>query len=140
LRTLEAVADRLDIDMTMEDDAVKLRIYEAVMRLPDDVRAFVCDQVIFLCTSWGQAFRGRDWSERWIILVAPDLPADDAVGVVAHEIAHAWRGHGRGYQHYSPEEEREACELVRAWGFMGRGTEFEVVDTPDGQGTVHYIN
>ena len=136
-RTLEGIASRLDIDFSMEDDAVKYAIYEAMMRLPDEVREFVHDNVVFLCTSWGQAFRGRDWSESWIILLAPDLLAEDAVGVVAHEIAHAWCGHGQGHLGKTPEEEREACDLVRTWGFVGRGAVFE---RPEGHEPISYIN
>ncbi len=139
-RTLEGVASALDLSFGVgENEQVAHVIYEAVMRVPDDVREFVCDRVIFLSAAWGQAFRGQDWSERWIILVAPELPAEDATGVVAHEIAHAWRGHGERVGGYSPEEEREACALARAWGFTGRGTVFESSEgDEDSQGT--YIN
>jgi hypothetical protein len=62
-RTLEGVADRLDLGFWVgENEHMEHIIYETVMRLPDDVRAFVFDHVTFLSAAWGQAFRGRDWS------------------------------------------------------------------------------
>jgi hypothetical protein len=125
-RTLDGVAYQLDLGFfTGENETLAHTIYETVMRVPDEVRAFVCETVVFLSGAWGQAFRGRDWSEKWLILLAPDLPAADATGIVAHQIAHAWRGHGRSTFGYSPAEEQEACALAQAWGFSGHGTRFE---------------
>ena len=139
-RTLEGVAYQLDVSFWVgENEHMEHIIYEAVMRLPDDVRAFVFDRVIFLSAAWGQAFRGRDWSDAWLVMLAPNLPAEDATGIVAHEIAHAWRGHGEGRIGYSVDEEQEACALVQAWGFTGRGAVFEPPPDPPG-GMVTYIN
>lgn len=139
-RTLEGVADRLDLGFWVgENEHMEHIIYEAVMRLPDDVRAFVFDHVIFLSAAWGQAFRGRDWSDAWLVMLAPNLPAEDATGIVAHEIAHAWRGHGEGRGGYSADEEQEACAVVQSWGFTGRGAVFEPPPDPPG-GMVTYIN
>jgi hypothetical protein len=139
-RTLEGVADRLDLSFWVgENEHMEHIIYETVMRLPDNVRAFVFDHVIFLSAAWGQAFRGRDWSDAWLVMLAPNLPDADATGIVAHEIAHAWRGHGEGRGLYSADEEQEACAFVRSWGFTGRGAVFE--PSPEGTaGTVTYIN
>jgi hypothetical protein len=140
-RTLEGVAYRIDLGFWIgENTALADVIYQAAMRLPDEVREFVCDLVVFLSGAWGQAFRGRDWSDKWVILLAPDLPEADATGIVAHEIAHAWRGHGAETFGYTPEEEREACDLARAWGFTGSGTRLEPSpDEPDSR-FMTYIN
>jgi hypothetical protein len=141
-RTVEGVAYQLDLSFWVgENEHMEHIIYETVMRLPDDVRAFVFDRVTFLSAAWGQAFRGRDWSDSWVVMLAPNLPAEDATGIVAHEIAHAWRGHGEGRvgYGYSVDEEQEACALVQAWGFTGRGAVFEPPPDPPG-GMVTYIN
>jgi hypothetical protein len=139
-RTLEGAADQLDLSFWVgENEHMEHIIYEAVMRLPDHVRAFVFDHVIFLSAAWGQAFRGRDWSDSWLVMLAPNLPEGDATGIVAHEIAHAWGGHGEGRGLYSADEEQEACAFVRSWGFTGRGAVFEPPPDPTG-GMVTYIN
>jgi hypothetical protein len=123
-RALEGVYQRLDVaHLIGENETLHDRIYETVMRLPDEVRTFVFDMVIFLSGAWGQAVRGADWSQRWLILLAPDLPDADVLSVIVHAIAYAWRGHGQ-QRGITPEEEREACDLVRHWGFTGEGTVF----------------
>jgi hypothetical protein len=139
-RTLESVAYRLDLGFLIgENEALAHVIYETVMRLPDEVREFVCDHIVFLSGAWGQAFRGMDWSHKWLILLAPELPEADATGIVAHEIAHAWRGHGAGTYGYRMEEELEACRLALAWGFSGSGTRLEQAEGLDALSTT-YIN
>jgi hypothetical protein len=138
-RTLAGVADRLDLGALIgENETLAHMIYETVMRLPDEVREFTCDKVVFLSGAWGQAFRGRDWSDKWVILLAPDLPEADATGIVAHQIAHAWRRHGAGTYGYSIDEERDACAMAHAWGFTGSGTGFE--PPPEGMDSMTYIN
>jgi hypothetical protein len=139
-RTVEGVADQLDLSFWVgENEHMEHIIYETVMRLPDNVRAFVFDHVIFLSAAWGQSFRGRDWSDSWLVMLAPNLPEADAMGIVAHEIAHAWRGHGEGRGLYSADEEQEACAFVQSWGFTGRGAVFEPSPDPTGA-MVTYIN
>jgi hypothetical protein len=139
-RTVEGIADQLDLSFWVgENEHMEHIIYETVMRLPDHVRAFVFDHVRFLSAAWGQAFRGRDWSASWLVMLAPNLPEADATGIVAHEIAHAWRGHGGGGGLYSADEEQEACAFVQSWGFAGRGAVFEPSPDPTG-GMVTYIN
>jgi hypothetical protein len=140
-RTLEGIALRMDLGfLTGENERLAHVIYEAMMRLPDDVREFVCDRVVFLSGAWGQAFRGMDWSDKWLILLAHDLPEADASGIVAHEIAHAWRGHGEGNYGYTADEEREACAVARAWGFAGSGTVYEPPPGGMGDASMTYIN
>jgi hypothetical protein len=139
-RTLEGVAYRLDLGFLIgENDALAHVIYETMMRLPDEIREFAHDHVVFLSGAWGQAFRGNDWSDKWILLLAPELPEDDATGIVAHEIAHAWRGHGARRGGFTPEEEREACHIALVWGFSGSGTRMDHGDGLDG-GITTYIN
>jgi hypothetical protein len=138
-RTLDGIAYRLDLGfLTGDNETVAHVIYEAMMRLPDEVREFAHEHVVFLSGTWGQAFRGADWSDKWIILLAPDLPEPDATGVVAHQIAHAWRNHGPEGRGYTAVEEREACDLARAWGFSGSGTAFTTLEGPET--VTYYIN
>jgi hypothetical protein len=126
-RTLDYVADRLQVSYLVGgNEDLEQVIYETVLRLPDDVRTFACDTVVFLSSPYGHSFRGVDWADKWLIILPPDLPDADATGVVAHQIAHAWRGHGEAHHGYgyTAQEEREACVLARAWGFSGRGAHF----------------
>jgi hypothetical protein len=141
-RTLQGVADALQVSYRIgENERLEHQIYETVMRLPDDVRAFMMDRVVFLSSAWGQAFRGVDWSQQWVIVLAPDLPDDDATGIIAHEIAHAWRGHGTDPLGYTADEEREACALAQCWGFTGAGTVFQAPPPEVPESTpITYIN
>jgi len=138
-RTLGGIASSLDLGYFVGgNETLAHVIYETIMRLPDEVRAFVCAQVVFFSSGWGQAFRGMDLSDRWVILLAHKLPEADATSIVAHQIAHAWRGHGEGTYGYTADEEREACATAKAWGFTGSGT---VLDPPpDGLDEMMHIS
>ena len=61
--------------------------------------------------------------DRWLIFLADHLPDDDALGIIAHEIAHAYLGHDRLNYKLTMEVEREAANLAKAWGFTGIGTD-----------------
>jgi hypothetical protein len=139
-RTLEGVATQLDLGYFVGgNETMAHAIYETVMRLPDDVRAFVCAQVVFLSTGWGQTFHVRNWADKRLVILAHDLPEADVTSIIAHQIVHAWRRHGEGTWGYSVDEEREACATAQAWEFSGSGTVFE----PPAEGDVDsmmYIN
>lgn len=77
-----------------------------------------------------QELRPEDWNElviadltnRWIIVLTEELPTNDAHGIIAHEIAHAWLRHDRFADH--PEDcETKAANLTREWGFTGKGAD-----------------
>jgi hypothetical protein len=87
-----------------------------VLRLPDDVRDFVCEAVVFLSSPFGHGFRGGDWSHKWLILLPPDLPDADATSVVAHQIAHAWRGTGVRWDTGTPPHRRRRPASSRGPG------------------------
>jgi len=67
------------------------------------------------------------WERRWLVLLNIDLVADGAEseaarGTIAHEIAHAWLGHGVRSPEASPlasfeDNERAAERLATQWGF-----------------------
>ncbi len=56
------------------------------------------------------------------LLVEGRLEENDLASVVAHEIAHARLGHSANDMLGGEEQERQACDLRRSWGFDGIGT------------------
>jgi hypothetical protein len=123
-RSPEGVSYRLDLGPFVEDPAREQRIVETVMRLPEDVREYVYEHCMFL---WGDDF-GRTWpgdlfAGKWIIVLHPDLPAEEVHGVIAHEIAHAYLQHH--VAEAPPTCEVEAAELTKSWGFSGKGADVE---------------
>ena len=110
------------MNLSARDPAMMRTILEAVCRLPESVRRFVVERVVFVSLddySWnGQDFytRGRAISpdqvaDRWVIVLAPDAPAS----TIAHEVAHSFAEHEAG----GADAEREAAQLARSWGFTG---------------------
>ena len=94
-----------------------------VERLPAEVRRFVMSNVCFIVVGESHG-HGQTWNKRWI-RPAHGSAGDDVAEwvialseggmierVVAHEIAHAWRGHAEG-----AESEAEAERLASEWGF-----------------------
>ncbi len=117
-------------------------IVETIVRLLDPVAQFALERCRF--TSVGKsvygmclpgriaASFGRRWEDattvlpddKWILVLTDPLPADDAHSIVAHEIAHAWRGDDV-LSMIGWECERAITELVAKWGFVGLGTDVE---------------
>lgn len=107
--------------------AVGSRIGAVIDRLPVEVREFVSDHILFVsglpapaaeaanavCVYWPPA-------ERFVVMIGENDDADwDRV--VAHEIAHAWRGHADAPDEHSFDvQEREADETAACWGWPRR--------------------
>lgn len=103
------------IDFCAVDAEDTLR--RAISRLPDEVREFAYDRCRFASVGASMIGQTLPPGTRWLILVR-DEETDESV--IAHEIAHAWRGH-EGPNTDSQEQEVRA--LVRSWGFSGLGTD-----------------
>ena len=105
----------------------------AIHRLPTDVREFVFEKCYFetmdgMC---GTVFRSSSLAYEWVILLGEppdgDMFSEDSIGIVAHEIAHAFLGHdslaGMAGKEVPPDHETQACALAAQWGFTGKGIE-----------------
>jgi hypothetical protein len=113
------------------DRALELAIIETIQRLPQEVARFALDQCRFLSvgeTSFGTTLPGRiasDWQgsteNMWLLLLAEGMPGDDIHSVVAHEIGHAWLKHDRLSPNVPDDCEIQTANLVRDWGFTGKG-------------------
>jgi hypothetical protein len=71
--------------------------------------------------------------ETWIILLderITDEGEEVTMGIIAHEIAHAWLKHDRHHYATPPECEIEAADLAKAWGFTGRGADADYCHAP----------
>lgn len=139
---LELINDRLAY---FGDHApLQQTIVETIARLPDEVAEFALERCRFI--SVGESlfgvvlpgrigvdhYRGRPaghYSEalpadNWIIVLADPLPDEGAHSIVAHEIAHAWRGDDRLGN--PPDDCEEAtARLTAEWGFSGLGADAE---------------
>jgi hypothetical protein len=96
-------------------------IEETVARLPQEIQTFVrrkCAFKVFAPGGLGCAIPPDVRRGKWIIVVSANVDADDAHGIVAHEIAHAWLGHREGHV---AEEEDAAMALTASWEFTGAG-------------------
>jgi hypothetical protein len=107
------------------DSGTHSALVRALSRLPDDALEFVVDKCAFFSIgggSNGQCLPSRFTGEaEWLILIDNDAP--DLETVIAHEVAHAYLGHG--LEDATKEEtEKQAREQVRAWGFTGKGADF----------------
>ncbi len=63
----------------------------------------------------------------WLVVLSEEVEGENAERVVALELAHLWLGHdvsapGPKWN----ETEEQACSLVRAWGFSGKGSVHDV--------------
>ena len=79
------------------------------------------------------AARKLDSAAMWLVLLderIADEGEDEAMGVIAHEIAHVWLKHNRLEDTSAPECEIEAANLTKTWGFNGRGAEADFCYSP----------
>ena len=53
----------------------------------------------------------------WVIALRNSLPPEDALGDIAHEIAHAWLGPDVPLAQIPDDSEVRAEEQAEAWGF-----------------------
>lgn len=88
----------------------------ALCRMPEDVRRFALEQVVFAgvgAASAGLAMGPALLKDaKWVV---PLAERSGIASTAAHEVAHALLAHGVA----SAEHEREAAALAGAWGFDG---------------------
>ena len=108
------------------DGPASLRdVIEALVRLPEPVRAFALEKVVIFVNGAisngssveARALQGRDW----LVNVTAQPGMQD---VILHELAHAWLAHDGP----STDHEAEAAHLAAAWGARG--------DSADPEGAV----
>ena len=95
------------------DDPTWDTVQRTLKRLPEEVREFALDWIQFTSPAEEGAHLLSP-SDRWTVVLS-EKEQDESV--VAHEVAHAWRGH----EETSDEREQEVRDLARAWGFTGFG-------------------
>ena len=114
-----------------EDPQLRARIVGVMGQLPDRVAAFALERCGFV--SVGRASLGiilpgrvgvvnRRSHNVWIIVLDERMSAKDVDGVIAHEIAHAWRGDDR-LGMMPKDSEVKTARLVKEWGFTGTGAD-----------------
>lgn len=109
-------------------------LVETIARLPDDVATFALGRCCYVSVgeaAYGMVLPGRIGvdhlsrrsADRWIVVLAEaPMAQPGAHGIVAHEIAHAWRRDDRLGQ--PPADcERATAELTAQWGFDGIGAD-----------------
>lgn len=129
----EESQERINYDLKYYCDCpfTQSAIVRAIHRLPSDVREFSLGECIFL--SIGQAAAGKTLPGRiqetgWIIVLderefSEATDEEEALSVVAHEIAHAWLKHDCLSPDCPKDCEIAAANLAGEWGFTGRGTD-----------------
>ncbi len=117
-----------------EDEIMRRVIAETITRLPEEAAAFALDRCYFASvgrTCYGMTLPGRvgrhgiekRTHNMWFILLDERLPAEDAHGLVAHEIAHALLKHDRLSSECPDDCETQAAKLTRQWDFSGKGAD-----------------
>ena len=114
-----------------EDPDLRARIVSVMNQLPDRIAAFALERCGFVSVgraSLGIILPGRVGVHNgrsrnvWIIVLDERMSPEDVDGVIAHEIAHAWRGGDR--LGMMPKDcEVETARLVKEWGFTGTGAD-----------------
>ena len=93
-------------------------------QLPPEVESFVVQQICFIAVGASHG-HGQTWNRRhinpsqawesgvaeWVVVLTEERVTER---LAAHEIAHAWSGHGDGPR---DKEEEEANRLATQWGF-----------------------
>src|SRR5947208_524574 len=99
MRTFEEIAD--DLAYYSVDKLTRGLVVQTIERLPKDVQDFALDRCCFLSVGGaasGQTLPGdiathsATGQPQWLILLSDTLPPEHPHGIIAHEIAHAWRG------------------------------------------------
>lgn len=120
-----------------EDNELRRLIAETIFRIPESAGRFALRNCAFVSVgrvTAGITLPGRigvdPSTERpdnqWLIVLAEVFSSrEEAMGVIAHEIGHAWRGDDRlGVD--TPEDcEIQTATLARDWGFGGSGADPE---------------
>lgn len=132
--SLDGIWYSLSSGMCVTSDDLMRLVTQALMRIPDEVREFVYETCRFTAICNTTVYRNikeyRNYS--WHIFLSGDyIDDDDYQSIIARQIAHAYLGHNKKGGYMSPEieealkYEREACALVKKWGFVGSGAEVD---------------
>lgn len=128
----EGVAYQLDLLMGEVDLA--RAIVRTVARLPVEVREYVYEKCKFIdCggNTRGHVLPGYWLADaEWIIVLDAgmlgDLDEESVMGVIAHEIGHAWLKDDFFNPPVAfPDNEIRTANQARAWGFTGEGADPE---------------
>ena len=113
-----------------ENTEVRQLIIKVLLKLPEEVRDFLTESCKFFVPDfeYGRVWEGQDFQADFIIYLGQDLAEmeneEDALSVIAHEIAHAYLNHST-LSTDGVECEKEACEKASSWGFSGIGTDLD---------------
>ncbi len=119
--------------LTVPDD-MAVCIGLTVQKLPNKVKEFVYKNCEFISIAMfgGKTIYAKSeflQKRHWLIILCHQRINNEYTSVIAHEIAHAWLGHKHEERGVELEEaapkEKEACLLVKQWGFKGIGAELE---------------
>jgi hypothetical protein len=100
------------------------RVAAVVSRLPAGVQRFVFTRCFFVSISGVNGPVGLaaapvrlPCDRPWVLVLRNSLPPEDAPGVIAHEIAHAWLGPDVPLAEIPADSEVRADAQAEAWGF-----------------------
>jgi hypothetical protein len=100
------------------------RIAAVVSRLPAEVQRFVFTRCFFVSISGLDGPVGLaaapvrlPCDRPWVLALRNSLPPEDAPGVIAHEIAHAWLGPNVPLAEIPADSDVRADAQAEAWGF-----------------------
>ena len=130
----EKLWDRLALDGCNEDRELILAV---LLELPAKVQNYAIERCFFI-SMWegdlGRVLPGRigtrsnTGEEKWLVLLnateLDKLEEEEAMGWVAHEIAHAYLEHDR-LGSTDEKVEEDAAHLAAEWGFKGPGADVE---------------
>lgn len=118
---------RYNLHMFVDDMELERIIVHTVCQLPLDVQLFLYEWCRFAAVGNGIKGQVLPPSERWLILldagIVADFSEDAAMGIVAHEIAHAVLGHNQLDPTITAKVEIDAAALAQQWGFIGIGAD-----------------
>lgn len=134
-RTYFPIEPRLE-DLEYYGDSERLlhAIRRVVSKLPKDNARFVLQRCVFISIglgSFGMTLPARIATHAvekrtrnmWLIILDERIADDEAEGLVAHEIAHAWLHHDQLSPDTPDSGEADAAILAKSWGFTGKGTD-----------------
>jgi predicted Zn-dependent protease with MMP-like domain len=115
-------------DVTIDDEKYKRILLETLLKLPEEIREKILDDVLFIFTSaYGTTFNlffpsplKKQVVEQKCIILNPALQekekkTDEGIqDTIAHEIAHIILNH---FGSSDPNFEKEADDLIEKWGF-----------------------
>ena len=121
----EAMYYRLDPFPSVSDEALTRALVETVIRLPENVREYVCNECRFVEVDYVRTIPGAQ-RVQWVILLSPNMPADHVHSLIAHEIALVWLQRRHPTRPCTLGLDLAAAKLVQRWGFEGQGADVEV--------------